>query len=298
MHRSIADTLRRLAGGWCLIVLGSVAQGAEAKPAERPAGLVLHYAFDQPTADGLIADLSGQNNHARAVGAKTAAGKKGSGCELASPTDHLPIPAGASLNKRFTVSFWLRTGKNDGVWRQIVAARGGQGFRIGLAGDVKDVNIRGRLVFVVGKSPLCLSDGLVADGYWHHVAATYDGEMLRLFVDTQLQKQPVEYRSEAPIGGDLIVGLDRLPEAKPGASPAERRQAFEGFLDELMVFSRPLTGDENRAVAVAIDPNAASRRFTRSQVLGRLRQLKQLYEEELITLDFYERKVKECEAVQ
>ena len=38
--------------------------------------------------------------------------------------------------------------------------------------------------------------------------------------------------------------------------------------------------------------------FTKQQVAGRLRQLKQLYEDGLLTDDFYDEKVTECEAVQ
>ena len=46
----------------------------------------------------------------------------------------------------------------------------------------------------------------------------------------------------------------------------------------------------------ALKPAAAQLKFTKRQVAGRLRQLKLLYEEWLLTDDFYRRKVAECEA--
>jgi hypothetical protein len=42
--------------------------------------------------------------------------------------------------------------------------------------------------------------------------------------------------------------------------------------------------------------NTAAPKFTKRQVAGRLRQLKNLYEEWLISDEFYHRKVAECEA--
>ena len=43
---------------------------------------------------------------------------------------------------------------------------------------------------------------------------------------------------------------------------------------------------------------AAKPKFTKQQIAGRLRQLKLLYEEGLLTDDFYGGKVAECEAAQ
>jgi hypothetical protein len=56
----------------------------------------------------------------------------------------------------------------------------------------------------------------------------------------------------------------------------------------------PLT-DEEKAKAAPKDPSAKTK-FTKRQVAGRLRQLKNLYQEWLITDKFYNAKVAECEA--
>ena len=56
----------------------------------------------------------------------------------------------------------------------------------------------------------------------------------------------------------------------------------------------PMT-DEEKAKAAPAKP-APKAKFSKRQVTGRLRQLKALYEDWLLTDDFYNRKVAECEA--
>lgn len=55
---------------------------------------------------------------------------------------------------------------------------------------------------------------------------------------------------------------------------------------------------ESQTSAPSAKPATEAPKFTKSQVAGRLRQLKTLYEEWLLTDEFYGRKVAECEAVQ
>jgi hypothetical protein len=52
----------------------------------------------------------------------------------------------------------------------------------------------------------------------------------------------------------------------------------------------------SKPATAATDPAAAKAKFTKQQVIGRLREISRLYEEELLTKGFYERKVAECEA--
>ena len=54
------------------------------------------------------------------------------------------------------------------------------------------------------------------------------------------------------------------------------------------------TANANARVAAA----AAKPKFTKQQIAGRLRELKRLFEEGLLTDDFYDDRVAECEAVQ
>jgi hypothetical protein len=55
---------------------------------------------------------------------------------------------------------------------------------------------------------------------------------------------------------------------------------------------------EPKPAATSTNASANKPKFTKQQVAGRLRQIKLLYEEGLLTDDFYDEKVAECEAVQ
>jgi hypothetical protein len=61
---------------------------------------------------------------------------------------------------------------------------------------------------------------------------------------------------------------------------------------------RPPSAPETNATVAASSPAAGKPKFTKQQVAGRLRELKLLFEEGLLTDDFYDHKVAECEAAR
>ncbi len=62
--------------------------------------------------------------------------------------------------------------------------------------------------------------------------------------------------------------------------------------------ARPASKTETTPKAAPARPADDKPKFTKQQVAGRLRQIKFLYEEWLITDEFNDRKVAECEAAQ
>jgi len=242
-----------------------------------------------------VTDSSGQNHNGHAAGARwTSAGKQGGGCVL-TPGETAIEVAGESTStaKQATFAVWFKTSRSDAVWRRILDGRAGAGFALDIGGrGAPGQETRGKLVFSVGDGKPCLSDLAVNDGAWHHAAGTFDGENLRLYVDGQPQRQVIPCRVKlAALLADLAIGLNRSHPA-----PAENLAGFDGTIDDLMIFNRALSAEEVKAMVKAVDPLAVKPRFTKQQVAGRLRQLKLLYEEGLITEDFYARKVAECEA--
>jgi hypothetical protein len=135
----------------------------------------------------------------------------------------------------------------------------------------------------------------------------------RLAVRTSLTdiKQPVNLSVE---GRATIEGRDVAHEAVPAE---DRMQAFLWRhlvpAEELkaVVFNPSYQPPAKRAPRVpapsaavtkapvaSADPAAGKPKFTKQQVAGRLRQIKLLFEDGLLTDDFYARKVAECEAAQ
>lgn len=259
-----------------------------------PKGLVLHFSFDLAEPKNSIVDGSGQNNQGQATGGRwITTGKKGGGFEFASPANHIKVAASPSLNpKQATYATWFRTTRSDGVWRRIFEKPGERGFTIGLAGDTKGIPTRGKVAVSIAGGRQCLSDYVVTDGSWHHLTVTFDGTNAKLYIDGKPQLQSAAFSGPLPeCAEDFIVGLNR-----PNASLQDFVQCFEGGLDEVMVFNRALPEEEVKAMVLAVDPNAGKPLFSKAQVVGRLRQLKLLFEEGLLTDEFYEAKVSECEA--
>ncbi|RIK02907.1 MAG: hypothetical protein DCC43_01595 [Candidatus Brocadia sp.] len=82
-------------------------------------------------------------------------------------------------------------------------------------------------------------------GSWHHVVGTYDkttGDQ-KLYVDGQL------VHTVRHPAGNTIVPLTYFPDMKIGQSgPLTRNAYFNGVIDEIRIFNRPLSGDEVLAI--------------------------------------------------
>lgn len=276
------------------IVVSSLPPTPESIAASIPKGLVLHFSFDQADPKGAIADRSGQNNQGQATGARwSQTSKLGGGYEFSPPSNHINVPNSPALNpKQATFATWFRTSRLEGTWRRIFEKGIEKGYSISIAGDTPGIPTRGRVAVSLSGAGQCLSDFVVTDGAWHHLAATVDGETVKLYIDGALQKQVLPFRGGLmQTTDDLVIGSDR-----PKATVQDSVQSFEGALDEIMMFNRALTAEELKTMVLAMDPNAGKPLFSKSQVTGRLRQLKLLFEEGLLTDEFYEAKVSECEA--
>ena len=85
----------------------------------------------------------------------------------------------------------------------------------------------------LGNSPCIVSNTTLVTGRWHHVAGTYDGATIRIYVDGQL-------------GGSQSVVSTGTADANPvlfGSRP-DGQDSLTGFLDDVRVYNRALSGDE------------------------------------------------------
>jgi arylsulfatase A-like enzyme len=81
-----------------------------------------------------------------------------------------------------------------------------------------------------------LVDGVLKSGVFHHVAGTYDGSVMRLYLDG------------APVGSQTVSGtLDPGGGIELG-SPVE---SMDGLLDEIAIYDRALTSSEIQAIYAA-----------------------------------------------
>jgi hypothetical protein len=104
-------------------------------------------------------------------------------------------------------------------------------------------------------------------------------------------RHPTPPRPAPPVDGNKIVAAVAAAATPPaGAAMPAAAPTTSG--------APPPAGGTSPAAAAAPAADAPKPKFTKQQIAGRLRQLKLLYEEGLLTDAFYDTKVTECEAAQ
>lgn len=88
----------------------------------------------------------------------------------------------------------------------------------------------GHLMTQVGGSNL-VGETSVPTGEWHHIALSYDGETLNLYLDAQLEAS--EVITLTANDGDFVIGTD-----------AGTSQYFDGLLDELVIVNHLLSAEQ------------------------------------------------------
>ena len=80
-----------------------------------------------------------------------------------------------------------------------------------------------------------MSEG-IQDGTWHHIAGTYDGKAIKVYIDGA-EKASLDCVGEIKVGdGSTYVG-----------SRGGTQRWVNGTLDEIKVFNRALSADEVKA---------------------------------------------------
>jgi hypothetical protein len=219
---------------------GTVAPPPPPPPVD-PALPVLSLNFDEATGDaadtatGLVGTVSG---------AVRVPGIRGRALSFDGVNDSVTVPDAASLDLTagMTLAAWVNPGAVDG-WETIILKENGAAYSYALysqdGGAVQggapepsgNVLIGGDFETVQGANAL-------TSGTWAHLATTFDGTTLRVFVNG------VEVSNEA-IAGAIDVGGGAL---RIGGNDVWAGEYFQGLIDEVRVYSRALTAAEIQAV--------------------------------------------------
>src|SRR5262245_5308789 len=240
MRKVIAKRAARATLLTILAILATVAGTASAQST----GLVAAYGFEEASGSG-VADSSGQGNSGTLTGAIRVPGRFGKALEFNGTGALVTVSDSASLDLTggMTLEAWVYPTGFAGVWRDVIYK--GPNDIYYLEGSSPP----GPPAFGGTFSPSSLSGSTALPvNTWSHLAATYDGAVMRLYVNGSQVASRNQTGLIATSAGDLTLGGDPL-----------YGQYWQGLIDEVRIYNRALTaaqlqGDMNAPV-VAIPPD-------------------------------------------
>ncbi|HWO62254.1 MAG TPA: LamG-like jellyroll fold domain-containing protein, partial [Umezawaea sp.] len=219
-----------------------------------PVGLVAAYSFDQGSGTSLP-DLSGNGNNGTISNASWTIGRFGDALSFNGSNSIVNIPDSSSLDvtSGMTLEAWVYPTALATDWRTVALKEQTGNYAYALYGNTGTSRPSANAVTggtdhdVRGPSQLSLNT-------WIHVAATYDGSALRLYVNGSQVASQAASGSIATSTGALRIGGNNI-----------WGEFWQGRIDELRVYNRALSTTEiqtdmNRSVAVDTTPPTVAAR--------------------------------------
>jgi hypothetical protein len=221
---------------------------------KKDAALVGLWLFDDGSGT-VVKDSSGNGNDGKITGTfKWETGKFG-GALIAAGTGQIDVPKSASLDKvtkAMTIAAWYR-----------IDAASDTGLRRPNAYLIEDQSTTEpvpdsfsfRIWTSKGLSPGIYGKTKLQQKTWYHLAGTYDGTQMLLYINGVAESVVTDSTGAAIDGkwsGDIGIPTDAL-QLKLGS------ETLVGGMDEIILFSRALTAKEIKELMVgAINPTAVS----------------------------------------
>lgn len=165
--------------------------------------LLLHF---NESSGSLAYDASGNDNNGIISGTTVGSSRFLRGRSFAVQGDIIRIPDAVSLRpSQFTIEAWINPFQMSLLDRgTIVGKKNGSTT---LSFRLQAVGASGRVVFAAGSDSVVSSSTLL-DNRWYHIAGTFDGAMLRLYINGERDADPV---AGSPIGYSsrgVFIGQD------------------------------------------------------------------------------------------
>ena len=195
-----------------------------------PAGLVASYAFDEGTGT-TVADASGHSLTGTVSGTTwSAAGKYGNALVFNGTSALVRVPNAASLQLTtgMTLEAWVNPAAVTNTWRDVIYKGDDNYYLEGTSAQGQTPAMGGTF----SPNPLNAASALTANA-WSHLAGTYDGATMRLYVNGVQAASRAQTGAIATSTNPLQVGGDGI-----------YGQFFQGMIDEVRIYNRALTPAE------------------------------------------------------
>lgn len=222
------------------------AEGNRSAPAELqvttpppPSGLWGGWAFEESPQTQAALDASGYENDGLLGNnaTRSAAGYFGSALELSGATGRVDL-AGLDIHSdRLTIMMWIHADDFGSYDARLISksTSPAEQDHVWMLSTFTGPRLRFRLRTAGVTSTLVASSGTLQAGRWHHVAASYDGAAMRLYLDGALVGSLAK---TGPVARDPNVPT------WIGSNPGTFDQVFDGRIDEVKIFGRALSAAE------------------------------------------------------
>jgi Carbohydrate family 9 binding domain-like/Concanavalin A-like lectin/glucanases superfamily/Tetratricopeptide repeat len=201
------------------------------------AGLVGWWKFDE-TQGTSARDSSGGNHDGTLIGhASWGKGRIGGAVALDGANSYVKIanPAAFNFSGQLTVATWVNIHSVPSEWMAIIT-KGDSAWRMStVSQDHKihfSVNHYDRSDGIRGSTDLTLNQ-------WHHVAAVYNGDTLRLYIDGKLDSTQPWTGGIAQNDADVLIG----------ENAEHTGRFFDGLIDDLRIYNYALSEGEITGLA-------------------------------------------------
>ena len=196
-----------------------------------PAGLVAYYSFDQGSGT-TVTDVSGNNNTGSIVGATwTTSGKFNGALSFDGTNQRVDIPNTASLqlSSAMTLEAWVKPSTVSNAWRDVIFKGNDNYYLMATTGPAHAGTPAGGAI-VNGAHTEAFGTGVLPTGTFTHLAATYDGATLKLYVGGTLVGSKAATGAITTSTNPLQIGGDSI-----------YSQYFAGVIDEVRIYNTALT---------------------------------------------------------
>jgi hypothetical protein len=198
-------------------------------------GLVAAFGFEESSGASAF-DASGNQNTGNITGATRTSGKFGNALEFDGSNNSVKVNASASLNlsSAMTLEAWVYTNADQNGWRTIIQR---EKVAYWLHASSRSEPLRPATGGTFGGREVWFSapNGIPVNS-WTHLASTYDGSTLRLYVNGNLVGNGVVTGSIQTNSSPLWIG---------GVAPFG--ECFQGRIDEVRIYNRALSQSEIKA---------------------------------------------------
>lgn len=182
--------------------------------------------------DGNTSDMALGNNAILRNGATYSPGIFGQAFSLESKNSFVEVPHSNSLNPgNITVECWFKIMGATPEWSALIKKAGNNGYALEMASP-NQINF-----YVFTENWHRTPPFTVSTDTWYHVAGTYDGSYIKLYVNGALAGQSPASGSIAPSSSSLRIGSDP-------AYPVDSNRMFNGLIDEVKIYNRALDAHE------------------------------------------------------